>query len=335
MTRVSVIVLAWRSEPLLERCVESLLGSRDVDPEVIIVDNGCDDGSVDRVSEHVNVRVLRPGRNLGFAGGCNFGVAHADGDVVVLINSDAYVEPQTLARLATAAQAPDVGIATASIRLAEDPSLLNSAGNPIHFLGFSWAGGFGDPATSAAKSAASASGAGLAMRRSLWEQLGGFCDEYFAYQEDAELSWRAWQVRKRVAYVPDAIVIHHYETSRNVEKRYLVERNRLLFVLTVHGRRLLLLLLPVLIVTELAMLVASAMQGWWRQKLAGWAWVARNASWVVSRRRYVQRSRAVSDRDLAPLLADRLELSNFHVPAASVVNALFAAYWRVVRSLPI
>ncbi len=53
------------------------------------------------------------------------------------------------------------------------------------------------------------------MRRNLWEDLGGFAEEYFAYVEDTEMSLRLWQRGLTVEYVPDAVVLHHYAFSRN------------------------------------------------------------------------------------------------------------------------
>lgn len=140
MVVVSAVVLAYRAEPWLERCVGALLDSTGVDVEVVMVDNGCTDGAVDRLGERKGVVVVAPGRNLGFAGGCNAGAARARGDVIAFVNGDALVAPDALSRLAEAARRPSVGVASASVRLADRPDRLNSGGNEIHFLGLSWSG---------------------------------------------------------------------------------------------------------------------------------------------------------------------------------------------------
>jgi len=335
MTRVTAVVLAWGDQPWLRECVDSLLISEDVSVDVVVVDNGCTDGSVEAIKRTPGVRVVAPGRNLGFAGGCNLGARHASGDIVAFVNSDARVEPQTLKRLCDALSRPDVGIASASIRLADDSSLLNSAGNLVHFLGFSWVGGLGCPADGFVQAGPAASGAGMAARRDVWTMLGGFCEEYFAYYEDAELSLRAWLAGLQVVYAADAVVVHHYEPSRNPSKMYLGERNRLLMVMTVYGWRLLALVTPGLLVTELAMLVLSLAQGWAREKLAGWWWIARRLRWVADRRRAIQRSRVEDDRCLIRLLSADLDPPDVHVPAAGVGRVVLRAYWAVVRRLSI
>jgi GT2 family glycosyltransferase len=336
MTAVSAIVVAYGDEPWLERCVSSLVASDDVVVDVIVVDNTGTGPAVDALEGRDRVKVVRPGRNLGFAGGCNLGARSASGDVIALVNQDAVVEPATLSRLADVARRPGVAIATASIRLAHAPDRLNSAGNDVHFLGFGWSGSYDLPATArdVEVDAVAASGAGMAMRRDLWEELDGFAEEYFAYHEDAELSVRCWHRGRRVVFVPDAIVTHRYEFSRNPTKYFLVERNRLLFCLTLYETRTLLLLAPAFLCLELGMLAVAAQGGWLREKLAGWRWIARNRRWVGARRRLLQHERTRPDRELAPMLAHRFDAGNLPLPRSlRPLDALLAAYWAVVIRL--
>jgi GT2 family glycosyltransferase len=332
--RVTAVVLAYGPEPWLERSVRALLSSEGVHVDVVLVDNGGSEGTVDRLREVAGVTVVGDGVNLGFSGGCNRGATAATGEYLALVNGDLVVEPDALARLVAVAAAPDIGIAAGSVRLADDPSRLNSAGNEIHFLGFSWVGGFGEPAAVAAidRDVAGAMGALVAMRREVWDALGGFAEQYFAFHEDAELSWRCWQRGLRVHYVPDAIGVHRYEFDREPRKMYLAERNRLMFVITCWDGRTLALLAPLLIAVEGAVVLMAARGGWLRDKVAGWQWLWRHRSWLRARRRDVQRSRTVGDRALAGLLATRLEAGNFALPdAVRPLDALLAAYWSLVR----
>jgi GT2 family glycosyltransferase len=333
VTVVSAVVVAYGESPWLGACVDALTASTDVDVEVVVVDNGSPVAA--GLADRNGVEVVRPTDNLGFAGGCNFGVAHARGDVVALVNPDAIVEPAALARLASVAAVPSTGIATASLRLANAPDQLNSAGNEVHFLGFGWVGAFGEPADSRpAGQVTAASGAAMAMRRSVWDRVGGFDDEFFMYHEDADLSLRCWQVGLDVRYVPDAVVLHHYEFGRHASKLGLLERNRLVLVLTLYERRTLLLLGPALAAAELGMFGLALVQGWFGEKVKGWAWVVRNRAWLRDRRRRVQVARVVRDRDLAGLLARRLDAGNYRLPGiVRPVELLLAWYWAAVRRL--
>ncbi len=335
MTAVGVVMLAYGAEPVLVDAVDAVLASRGVLVDVVVVDNGCTTDLV-ALEQRAGVRILRPGTNTGFAGGCHLGAAATTAEVLAFVNSDAVVAPGALAELAGAARRPGVGLVSGSIRLADSPELMNSAGNPVHVLGLSWAGGLGEPAARHAvgTEVASASGAALAVRREVWDALGGFTREFFAYQEDCDLSLRCWQRGLQVRYVPEAVVAHHYEFSRNPLKFYLLERNRLAMLLTVYGGRLLVLLLPPLLALEAAMLVVAARQGWLTQKLRGYGWLVANRGWLRRRRREVQAARVVGDRDLAHRLTVVFDPVALALPAgAGVLNALMGGYWRLVRRL--
>jgi GT2 family glycosyltransferase len=331
---VSAVVLAYREEPWLERCVAALLGSEGVDVDVVLVDNGCTDGGVDRLAPMPGVTVVRPGENLGFAGGCNEGAAKASGEFLALINGDLIVEPDAIAELVAHAQKPEVGIAQPSIRLSDDPNLLNSDGNEVHFLGFSWCGSFGEPAAkrSAPRPITSVMGAAMVLRRSLWEELGGFEPRYFAYHEDVELCRRCWHRGLELVNVPSAVAVHRYEFGREPSKPYLSERNRLVFVLTAFEARTLLLLALPLLAVEFAAVLGAAATGTIAKKLAGWVWLLRNRRWIARRRRQLQAERTVSDADLAHQFATRLDAGNYKLPDwLKPLDAVLAAYWAVAR----
>ncbi len=334
--RLTVVMLAYGPEPWLGHAASAVLDSSGVDVDLILVDNGCTSSAVDAVQDLPGIRVLRQARNEGYAGGCMVGAAGATGDYLAFVNSDAIVAPDALAKLVAVATEPGVGMAMGSIRLADRPDLINTAGNPWHVAGLSWAGGNGQPATDYAqrKQVPIGSGCCFVMRRDVWQAVGGFAVEYFAYHEDTDLSVRLWQRGWTVEYVPDAQVAHHYEFSRNELKNYLLERNRLVLLLTAYRWRTLALLTPVLAITEAAMLASAAAGGWLRPKLHGWAWMWRNRAWVAERRRELQGARTVSDRDLAPLMTARFDPSNVQAPpGVGIYNALVTGWWALVRGL--
>lgn len=333
MTSVGVVMVAYGDEPVLHEAVTSALASDGVTAEVILVDNGADQSAIDSVRDLPGVTVLTPGANLGFAAGCNLGAAESDAEVIVLFNCDALLRPDTLRRLADALLDPAVGIATASVRLAGQPDTINSAGNPVHYLGLAWAGGHGRPATEYREPGpvASASGACCAITHAFWDELGGFYDAFFAYHEDVELSLRSWQRGRSVVYVPDAIAFHHYEFSRNPTKAYLLERNRLLTLLTTYSGRTLALLAPALLAQELAMLAVATSQGWLPAKLRGYGWLVQHAGPVRERHRRVQAARSRPDRQVMPHLVAQFDAGNVPpVPALGLLNAGSSWYRKVV-----
>jgi GT2 family glycosyltransferase len=332
---LTVVILAYGEQPYLHRAVDAVLASRGVDVSVMVVDNGCTSPSLEDLRTRPRLRLLEPGQNTGFTGGCNLGAAASDTPFVAFVNSDAIVEPHALAELVRVASRREVGLASASLRLADSPDLLNSAGNPVHVLGLSWAGHLGEPAAHhpTERSVPSATGAAFALRREVWDELGGFTERLFAYCEDADLSLRAWQLGYEVMYVPSAVVFHYYEFGRNPLKLYLLERNRLLIVLSLYERRTLALLAPALMGFELAMCVAAAVGGWLPAKLRGYRWLVRERRWLWAHRRAVQAARKRSDRELAHLLTARFDQQVLPLPVGgALLDRLMAGYWRLVGS---
>jgi GT2 family glycosyltransferase len=323
------VVVAYRSGEALGRLLDSL-GTE----EIVVVDNGGGGPEIEAAAEREGVTVVRPGRNLGFAGGSNEGARRATGDVLVFLNPDTVVAPNAVAGLVRPLEDPKVGIVSARLRLLDRPDLLNSAGNEVHVTGIAWAGLYGEPAerVTELREVAFPTGAAMAIRHDLFEELSGFSEELFMYQEDLELGWRVRLRGLRVVVSPEADVYHEYEFGRNPGKQYLLERNRLVFVLSSYSPRLLLLLAPVLASTEIAMLLLALKEGWARDKLAGWGWLLRHAGWLRNHRHETQRLRQVRDRDLARFLSPVLSPAMIPVPAPiRALNPLVAGYWNLVK----
>ena len=328
---LSVVVVAYHSGPALARCLDAL--RHDVpEANVIVVDNGGAEDDIDTGWERLHV--VTPEDNLGFAAGANRGAAETEDEVLVFLNPDTVVMPGALRRLAKRLEDPAIGIAMARLQLLDRPGVLNSGGTVVHVSGLAWAGRFGEGADDIAKleDVPAASGAALAIRRETFDALGRFTPELFMYQEDVELSWRAHLNGLRVVVDPAADVLHEYDFGRHTTKLALLERNRMIFVLSAYSMRLLLLLGPMLALGELAMLVLAARRGWFRGKLGGWWWLVRHPRWLVRHRRETQRLRKVRDRELARFLTPKLDPKVATVPRGiGFLNRLLVPYWSVVR----
>lgn len=334
---MSVIVLGYGTEPYLEACLEALDADLPPRGEVILVDNAIEGAADRRTGWPASVRVVGEGVNRGFAGGCNLGAEAAEGEVLIFVNSDALVRPGALGTLASVVRADaSVGLACGCLRLADSPGLVNSVGNPLHFVGITWAGACGEPATDhlTPGEVTVATGGLFAVRRSVWDRLDGFDETYFAYHEDTDLSIRIWLTGLRVVVEPSAVADHHYEFSRNPRKMYLLERNRFLTVLSDYPWPLLLRVLPALVVVEPLLLVMAILQGWAPQKVRAWVWVLSHPGYLRRRRRQVQATTTGSDPAgrLAQRMTGRIEPPMVTAPPGmGMVNRLLDGYWSRVN----
>ena len=329
----SVVTVTYRTGPAVRRLLDSLEGQEGL-VETILVDNGGGGPELDEAQVRDGVRVIQPDRNLGFAAGCNLGAREAQGEVVVFLNPDTVVEQGALIDLARSLDDPTIGLAMARLRLLDEPEKLNSSGIKVHVTGIGWAGGYGEPAGSIddVHEIAAPSGTAMAVRASTFRELGGFAEELFMYLEDLELGWRARIAGYRVVIVPAADVLHDYEFGRNPRKNYFLERNRLVFVLSAYSARLLVLLGPLLVATELGMVLLALKERWAGEKLSGWGWLVRNAGVVGRRRRRTQQLRKVPDRELGRYLTPVFDAKMIPTPGLlRLANPLVERYWSLVR----
>ena len=332
---VGVVVLAWQAEPHLPACLGAVLASTGVDVRVLLWDNGCSRSDLPALAADARVDLVRSPTNLGFAGGCNAAVARllaADDPPthLLLLNSDCELDPDVLVQLVAEARRPGTGPVMASVRLAPDPAILNSSGNPVHVLGVSWAGGLDEPETRTEPyGVTGASGAAMLVDTGLWRRLGGFDDAYFAYLEDTELSLRCLRLGLTPRCVPTAIARHHYEFSRNPAKMYLLERNRLVLLATLWPWRALLATAPLLVGLELGITAQAVAQGWGRGKVRSWLWLWRTRSHVRARRAELAAEQVVPDAVWTRALTPRLDARVIGSTGATrLVDAVVVRWWR-------
>jgi GT2 family glycosyltransferase len=281
-------------------------------------------------------KIVRMGRNTGFAGGCNAGAERAGGDLLVILNPDAAPQPGFGEAIRRPWRQGRGWAAWQALVTDGAGETINSAGNPVHFTGIVWAGMHGEPlaVAPAAGEVSVASGACLAIPLANWRRVGGFPEKFFMYHEDVDLSVRLRLAGGAVGIEPNAVVAHDYEFGANFDKWRWLERNRLAFIVRTYPAPLLALLAPALAATELALLFVAAAGGWGRQKLRAnlefLGWLPR----LLRERRAIQRQRTVSAAEFASWLTPDLD-SPLISPAARSIPArlLLRAYWRAVRLL--
>jgi GT2 family glycosyltransferase len=237
MTLASVIIPVWNGINDLPACLAALAEQSHAEMEIVAVDNASTDGSGDWIAAHFpNVRLIRNGENNGFGGACNQGLAAARGEVLVLLNQDTVVRRSWLAELLKAlAENGDVGIA-GSKTLYPDGTIQH-AGGVVDRRGATSHLGYQQQDKGQFEHAVDVdyvTGASLALRRSLYEQIGGFDPGFFpAYLEDVDLCYRARAAGRRVLYVPQSVLIHNERSSAatpDYAGALLYHRHRLRFV---------------------------------------------------------------------------------------------------------
>lgn len=213
--KATVIVVTWNGKRFLEACFSSVLKQTYAHYNVLLVDNASQDGSADFVAQRFPmVKVIRNEKNLGFPGGMNIGLRHADGEILALLNDDTEVQEGWLAELVKAIEVDEkVGIAGCKILYPDGRTIQHAGGFIDYPLGFGRHYGYKEVDQGQydeKREVDYVTGAAMAIRRSLLEEIGGFDEAFFpAYFEDVDLCLRARRAGYKVLYVPSAVVIHH------------------------------------------------------------------------------------------------------------------------------
>jgi N-acetylglucosaminyl-diphospho-decaprenol L-rhamnosyltransferase len=230
VARVGVAVVSWNTRDLLRRCLESL--GPEVErgvAEVSVVDNASTDGSAELVRDEFGwADLIASEDNLGFGRAANLAAARTSADWIAVANADVALRPGALAALLETGER-DLGAGAIAPRLVlPDGRTQHSVfGFPTTVLAFVWASGAfrlwpaladrlameGRWNTERARRVPWAVAAFLLVRRSAWEQVGGFDERQWMYAEDLDLGWRLREAGWATRYEPRAVVDHESQAS--------------------------------------------------------------------------------------------------------------------------
>ncbi|MBI3162119.1 MAG: glycosyltransferase family 2 protein [Chloroflexi bacterium] len=210
---VSIILLAWNSADYLPRCLDSLSTQTFQDFEIIIVDNGSQDGCAIGLEEkypNLNLRVERLDSNLGFTVANNIGAKLARGGWIALLNTDAFPEPNWLETLLEATRIHPNAFFTSRQVQANAPNMLDGEGDIYHVSGLAWRKSYNLPVypLNEIQEVFSACGAAALFPREEFLSAGGFDEDFLSYHEDVDLGFRLRMRGLRCMLVPQAIVSH-------------------------------------------------------------------------------------------------------------------------------
>src|SRR2546421_6792170 len=196
MSTVAAIIPSWNTAGYIERCLRSL-SLQAVDVEVMVVDNGSSDGSIELLSR-LGVSHVALARNAGFAAAVNLGVERTSSLFILVLNADCFLAPECLDLLVSELQTDDQlgGVQPRILQEHEDGDVVRvySAGQFLTRSGAAFERGWGEPdgpRFDGGGPVFGVSGAACLLRREMFTALGGYDSSYFAFFEDVDLNARA------------------------------------------------------------------------------------------------------------------------------------------------
>ncbi|MEJ2263342.1 MAG: glycosyltransferase family 2 protein [Anaerolineales bacterium] len=289
----SILIVTYNSAVYLQHCLASVMREIWPEDEIILVDNASTDGSAQIIRRGwPKVALVRNSENLGFAAAGNQAARLAHKEMLVFLNPDTVVLPgwldglrQVLASDQTAAlvtsqvltmsQAGEIK-AGGEGRCGQAPCGQVPCAQGVHFSGLVFGRSLVHDGgkESGHAGVGAASGASFAVRRRVWEELGGFDETYWMYYEDTDLSWRAWHRGYRCLAAPESAILHDQPSAPSGQTLFYMARNRYLLLCKNFHPGTLLLLAPGIILAEAVdwgrawldgkrALMAKLRAGWW------------------------------------------------------------------------
>ena len=214
---VSIVVLAWEDFERTRACVLSLPR----EAEIVVVDNGSSTEIREALSAFCaeqGVTYVQSGSNLGYARGMNLGVRHTSRTSVILSNNDILVHGDAVPRLLAALDDPQVGAAFPAVVTPEGVPQTEGGRFLSVPVGLAHATGLSLVAprlriVAPPERADWLTGPFVALRRSTFDAIGGVDETSFFYSEDMRLCWAVRQQGKRLAYVPEALIMHEDDAT--------------------------------------------------------------------------------------------------------------------------
>ena len=212
--KATIIIPNINGKGWLKDSIESVYAQTMQDFRLIVVDNGSTDESLEQARSYCsrpNFTLTENGANTGFSHAVNQGIALADSEYVVLFNNDAFAEPDWLEQLVRAADRDERIFAVQSLMIRHfERELADDAGDYVTWMGFACKTGDGRRASRYTKQKRifSACGGAALYRKRILDEIGLFDENFFAYFEDVDLSWRANNAGYKCVLCPAARCYH-------------------------------------------------------------------------------------------------------------------------------
>ncbi len=242
--KVAVVILNWNGKKLLEQYLPSVV-KYSLGCDVIVADNGSTDDSIEFIKQNFfTVKVIKLDKNYGFTGGYNRALAMIDADYFVLLNDDVEVTKGWINPVIRLMQQDEnIAICQPKLLSYNDKSRFEyagAAGGYIDYLGYPFCAGRIFEHLEQDKGQYDtireifwATGAAMFVKSSVFKELGGLDERFFAHMEEIDFCWRAKNVGYKVMYCPESKVYHYGGGTLNKlspRKTFLNFRNNLLLL---------------------------------------------------------------------------------------------------------
>ncbi|OGX15671.1 MAG: hypothetical protein A2166_02760 [Omnitrophica WOR_2 bacterium RBG_13_41_10] len=322
--KVSIIITNYNGKRYLERCIESLKDNTFKDFEMIIVDNGSADDSINFIKrKYPEIKLVEFNSNHGLSIASNKGARLAQGEYLFFYNNDTIADKEMLNELVRVADSDShIGVCGCKTLTYSGDQVINS-GVEMDIFGYPYGRGrtfYVDAA--------------IFIKKDLLEEIGGFDEKMFLYCEDRDLCWRVWLHGYKIAVVPQAIFKHDSfclvdgdKFTTNPRRRFMNETFTIRMLLKNYSAFILFLIMPLYLFINLCEILIYFIKGKpgfvFNTYLTAYYWNLKNLKDTLNKRKMIQKTRRVSDikimRNLYKFSGKALLFTKIGIPKVALI----------------
>jgi GT2 family glycosyltransferase len=334
--RLGFVLVTYGEGKKVNRMLNDIQKEKLPGDKVSLIDNHPDYKTAEVAEAHPVVdHVIRSPDNSGYAVG---NVRAADliedhVDLLLFLNPDGQLEPGTIHKLRKGGKNNNWA-AWMGLLVLEDGKTVNSAGNVVHISGLSWVNSFGKDASlyKEPQEVVVVSGADFVIKTEVWKKINRFPSIYYIYYEDTELSLDIQMLGYKIGMLPDAKVRHGYSFYNSERKWYLIERNRYIFIIRTWPLGVILVLLPLLLLTEVGLWGVSIIQRRFKLKVKSTYGAIKAMPTALRGRQEVRGRNRISNLEFFDLLTPKINTPLLpKILGTAPVNWFFVGYYKLAR----
>ncbi len=350
MKKIGIILINYKdyARRYLQDCRDSLRLQTYSNFQVYIIDNASSSKSLEYLKNFYPEAIVLQRADGNYCAANNLGMQQAIVDAcdyLVAANMDTKFENDWLEELVLALDNnPQSGVAQSLIMIFPrnkeellDP-LINTDGNLINFLFFGFTKNYGQKSSTLISSAypeiSYASGCSFIIRASVYQEIGGYNEDYYMYHDDLDISLKARLAGYQVILAPLSKLFHKYEFERSVRMLYYIERNRIISFLSFYSPLKLLLLAPFFITMSLGMTFYAFLGSWLSTKFKVDAYFLKASTWrlILKNRKHLQSLAKKPFSEISKTFLGTIDFQEINNPVLKYfVNPVFNFFWQIIK----
>lgn len=334
---ISVIIANFNSEDFIADCFDSLLQKKNKNFEIIVVDDASMDKSPDIIRKYAEkysqISFIPMKKNMGATKVRNIGAQKSRGDILFFLDCDTTVQAGWYDKIIDFfEQYADAGLAQAKI-LRTNTNAFDYGGDLINSLGFlsERAHGVEDKGQyDKIEPIFSLKGAAMITKKTIFQQIGGFDEDYGYYWEEPDLAWRIWLSGSKVYFLPQVVVFHEYVTEKKDfhyyagnDIIYKSSRNAIATQIKNLETKNIIIILPIHVLSwfVLACILFVKLDLWKSYSIfKGIIWNFIHINSTMIKRKKIQNSRKISDKELFQIVGTRQSIAYYFLKGISYVS---------------